>query len=708
MLPPPPARGGIVECSPWLGRRHAHHAEERGERPGEAGVGGALARVRVEFPQQPGRRAVGQAEAPGDRRVERGRDRPAPVAGAQVDQAQRQHVARLGAAHLDRAGQAVAAGVGEQLGLLLARDGLPGQVAGGVERADDHGVAGVDGEHRRVLAGEHVPGGLGSGSSRWRSCAPSVQRESAGQPGVSCGSRAAWPCAPWSTPACAGDGRWSAGGGRPPRAGRADAASTGTSCSHRAVASGQRVRKRQPLGGLTAEGSSPPRPPAGLARSRAGSGSGMAWISPAVYGCRGAPVDVLAGAQLHQPAQVHHADPVGQVLQQRQVVRDDHVGELVAVLERAHQVEYLRLDRDVKRGDRLVGDDDLAAAARAPGPSRCAAAARRRTRAGSGGPRRRAGRPRRAARPPWPAVRARCRSAGPPAARRSARTTGIRGSSAAAESWNIICRSRRRRRKSPAPLAARSRPSKATEPLVGCSRPTSIRPSVVLPQPDSPTMPNVSPAPHAQRDAGDGVHGPAGPERRAWTAGRTACTTSSSSSSGESVAWSGRDRGGPVAGAARAGPAAALRLARVQAGVRVPRRRPVDAAPGPVARQSSAAKRQRGANRHCGGRPMQLRAVRREWCAGWRLGPAPASAWTRTAPRCSGAAGRANSAPVAACSTTRPPYMTATRSACPAITPMSWVISSDAHRQLGPAARRSARGSAPGSRRRARWSARRR
>ena len=40
---------------------------------------------------------------------------------------------------------------------------------------------------------------------------------------------------------------------------------------------------------------------------------------------------------------------------------------------------------------------------------------------------------------------------------------------------------------------ARSLPPNRTEPAVGLSRPTSIRPIVVLPQPDSPTMPSVSP-----------------------------------------------------------------------------------------------------------------------------------------------------------------------------------------------------------------------
>ena len=53
--------------------------------------------------------------------------------------------------------------------------------------------------------------------------------------------------------------------------------------------------------------------------------------------------------------------------------------------------------------------------------------------------------------------------------------------------------SRRSRRYSRPLERARSLPSKLIEPDVGLSSPTSIRPIVVLPQPDSPTRPSVSP-----------------------------------------------------------------------------------------------------------------------------------------------------------------------------------------------------------------------
>ena len=52
-------------------------------------------------------------------------------------------------------------------------------------------------------------------------------------------------------------------------------------------ASGQRVRKRQPDGGSSAEGSSPRTGTVSRCFSSTGSGIGTASISPRVYGCAG-------------------------------------------------------------------------------------------------------------------------------------------------------------------------------------------------------------------------------------------------------------------------------------------------------------------------------------------------------------------------------------------------------------------------------------
>ena len=58
-------------------------------------------------------------------------------------------------------------------------------------------------------------------------------------------------------------------------------------------------------------------------------------------------------------AEVHDGDPVGDVVDDAEVVRDEDVRQVELVLQVVEQVDHLRLDRDVERGDRLVGDDQL-------------------------------------------------------------------------------------------------------------------------------------------------------------------------------------------------------------------------------------------------------------------------------------------------------------------------------------------------------------
>ena len=75
----------------------------------------------------------------------------------------------------------------------------------------------------------------------------------------------------------------------------------------------------------------------------------------------------------------------------------------------------------------------------------------------------------------------------------------------------------RMRRISPGDLASRSSPSKCIEPLtmwaaVGSSRKMESA-SVVLPEPDSPTMPSVSPARSVERDLVDRLHRAGSPTR---------------------------------------------------------------------------------------------------------------------------------------------------------------------------------------------------
>ncbi len=70
----------------------------------------------------------------------------------------------------------------------------------------------------------------------------------------------------------------------------------------------------------------------------------------------------------------------------------------------------------------------------------------------------------------------------------------IFGFMALKESWNISCTSRRRVRRCARDIVPMSAPFSSTAPSSGRSSPTIRRPSVLLPHPDSPTRPNVSPA----------------------------------------------------------------------------------------------------------------------------------------------------------------------------------------------------------------------
>ena len=62
---------------------------------------------------------------------------------------------------------------------------------------------------------------------------------------------------------------------------------------------------------------------------------------------------------LDDAAEIHHRDAVADVLDHREIVRDEQVGELPLALQVLQQVDDLRLDRDVERRHRLVADDQL-------------------------------------------------------------------------------------------------------------------------------------------------------------------------------------------------------------------------------------------------------------------------------------------------------------------------------------------------------------
>jgi len=70
------------------------------------------------------------------------------------------------------------------------------------------------------------------------------------------------------------------------------------------------------------------------------------------------PVQLPGVGHLRHLAQVHDGHPVRDVLHDREVVRDEEVGEVELRLQPLQQVDDLRLDGDVQRRDRLVADDE--------------------------------------------------------------------------------------------------------------------------------------------------------------------------------------------------------------------------------------------------------------------------------------------------------------------------------------------------------------
>ena len=125
------------------------------------------------------------------------------------------------------------------------------------------------------------------------------------------------------------------------------------SAAHASKAKGQRVWKTQPLGGESGA-----RDFSGARRGAArcgGSGTGTAAEERAPVGMARRVRASRGGSDLDDAAEIHHRDAVADVPHDREIVRDEQDREAELALQVAQQVEDLRLDRDVERGDRLVG-----------------------------------------------------------------------------------------------------------------------------------------------------------------------------------------------------------------------------------------------------------------------------------------------------------------------------------------------------------------
>ena len=64
---------------------------------------------------------------------------------------------------------------------------------------------------------------------------------------------------------------------------------------------------------------------------------------------------------LHDPAEIHDDDAVGDVFDDGEVMRNEQIRETVIALQVDQQVDHLGLDRDIQRRDRLVGHHQLGA-----------------------------------------------------------------------------------------------------------------------------------------------------------------------------------------------------------------------------------------------------------------------------------------------------------------------------------------------------------
>ena len=69
--------------------------------------------------------------------------------------------------------------------------------------------------------------------------------------------------------------------------------------------------------------------------------------------------DVVGGALLDDVRRIHHVDAVGVARDHAEIVGDDDQRDVEPPRQILHQLEDLRLDGDVERGGRLVGDDEL-------------------------------------------------------------------------------------------------------------------------------------------------------------------------------------------------------------------------------------------------------------------------------------------------------------------------------------------------------------
>ena len=118
----------------------------------------------------------------------------------------------------------------------------------------------------------------------------------------------------------------------------------------------QRGWNAQPVGRLAGSGGDP-----GTVGSTAtgDSNEGRHSRSRWVYGMGGVVEHLADLAGLRDSPGVHHHDPVRDLGQDAEIVRDDDDAGAELVPRPDQQVKHLSLDRDVKRSRRLIGEDQF-------------------------------------------------------------------------------------------------------------------------------------------------------------------------------------------------------------------------------------------------------------------------------------------------------------------------------------------------------------
>ena len=85
---------------------------------------------------------------------------------------------------------------------------------------------------------------------------------------------------------------------------------------------------------------------------------GIDWSNASRIGVFGIMEDVVHRPAFDDSTQIHDHHVIGHLRNHAHVVRDENDGQVFLLLQLAHQVEYLRLCRDIQGRTRFVGDQD--------------------------------------------------------------------------------------------------------------------------------------------------------------------------------------------------------------------------------------------------------------------------------------------------------------------------------------------------------------